>query len=147
MKIKFSLIFFRVENDDSITETSHNPNENGGDSNAYSRKSDSQPNQSINLSLRSLNSLRNQDQPMTNGSRQHSTIALDSESEASVQQTSHRRTFERNPSSAKFDAFGNFVATSLIDMPERMALELVEKFTSEIVKSLIAAKTPANEEK
>lgn len=38
----------------------------------------------------------------------------------------------------KFDAFGNFIVSSLTDMPEKKALELVEKFTSEIVKALLS---------
>lgn len=41
----------------------------------------------------------------------------------------------------KFDAFGTFIATSLTDLPERKALELVEKFTSEIVKALLSKVT------
>lgn len=71
------------------------------------------------------------------------TIALDSESEVSTQNQSYKRTLSKNPSSAKFEAFGNFVSMSLLDLPEKNALALVEKFTSEIVKSLIASKTMA----
>lgn len=83
---------------------------------------------------------------MTNGENvqntaSNQTIALDSESEVSTQNHSYKRTTPKNPSSAKFEAFGHFLASSLIDLPEKNALELVEKFTSEIVKSLIASKT------
>lgn len=83
---------------------------------------------------------------MTNGENvqntaSNQTIALDSESEVSTQNHSYKRASPKNPSSAKFEAFGHFLASSLIDLPEKNALELVEKFTSEIVKSLIASKT------
>lgn len=37
----------------------------------------------------------------------------------------------------KFDAFGKFVTSSLIELPSEKALKLVEKFTSDIVKVLI----------
>lgn len=37
----------------------------------------------------------------------------------------------------KFDAFGKFVTTSLIELPPEKALKLVEKFTSDIVRVLI----------
>uniref|UniRef100_A0A1A9WJK1 MADF domain-containing protein n=1 Tax=Glossina brevipalpis TaxID=37001 RepID=A0A1A9WJK1_9MUSC len=37
----------------------------------------------------------------------------------------------------RYIAFGNFVSSSLQDLPQNAALELVEKFTSEIVKSLL----------
>lgn len=39
--------------------------------------------------------------------------------------------------SQKFDAFGKFMTSSLIEMPPEKALLLVEKFTSDIVKVLI----------
>lgn len=107
----------------------------------------------IGLSLRNLNSMRHHAPPaapsqMTNGDSNHNmganqTIALDSESEMSTPNQSYKRTSLKNPSSAKFEAFGNFVASSLIDLPEKNALELVERFTSEIVKTLIASKTTA----
>lgn len=76
----------------------------------------------------------------------NSTIAVDSDSEISMHNTSRHRPTEKNPSSAKYQAFGNFISTSLIDLPEQNALELVEMFTSEIVKALIAAKKPQSEE-
>lgn len=81
---------------------------------------------------------------MTNGDisqNQNQPIALDSESEMSTHNQSYKHSTPKNPSSAKFEAFGNFIATSLIDLPETNALELVEKFTSEIVKALITSKT------
>ena len=37
----------------------------------------------------------------------------------------------------KFEAFGNFVVSSLTDLPERKALELLEKFTGDIVQALL----------
>lgn len=40
-------------------------------------------------------------------------------------------------SADKFEAFGNFVVSALTDLPERKALELVENFTSELVKALL----------
>lgn len=106
---------------------------------------------SIGLSLRNLTSMtRNQGPSLTNGDSNpnnmmgNSTIALDSESEElSMHNHSYKRSTQKNPSSAKFEAFGTFVATSLIDLPETNALELVERFTSEIVKALIASKTTA----
>lgn len=40
-------------------------------------------------------------------------------------------------SSDKFEAFGNFVTASLQDLPENKSLEIIEKFTNEIVRALI----------
>ncbi|KAM7360965.1 jing interacting gene regulatory 1 isoform 1-T4 [Cochliomyia hominivorax] len=37
----------------------------------------------------------------------------------------------------KYTAFGNFISSSLLDLPPSIALELVEKFTSDIVKVLM----------
>lgn len=45
----------------------------------------------------------------------------------------------------KFDAFGNFIVSSLTDLPERKALELVEKFTCDIVKALLSKHTSESE--
>lgn len=45
------------------------------------------------------------------------------------------------PTMNKFEAFGNFVASSLADLPEINALELIEKFTGELVTSLINSKS------
>lgn len=39
--------------------------------------------------------------------------------------------------SDKFNAFGTFIASSLQDLPETKALEIIEKFTNEIVRALI----------
>lgn len=39
--------------------------------------------------------------------------------------------------SDKFEAFGNFVTASLQDLPETKSLEIIEKFTNEIVRALI----------
>ncbi|XP_073826861.1 jing interacting gene regulatory 1 [Musca autumnalis] len=41
-----------------------------------------------------------------------------------------------SPRENKYNSFGNFIASSLLDLPQKMALELVEKFTSDIVKAL-----------
>lgn len=145
--------FYRVENDDSITE---DPNLQNGNEQEPTRAfaqdlliNAQQKDSPISLSIRNLNTLRNHHQPTTNGDDSHiaanQTIALDTESETSAQNQSIKHT--RNPSSAKFDAFGNFIASSLIDLPEKNALELVEKFTTEIVRSLIAAKTANTSDK
>lgn len=40
-------------------------------------------------------------------------------------------------SSDKFSAFGSFITSSLLDLPEDKALHLVEKFTNELVRALI----------
>lgn len=87
--------------------------------------------------------------PMTNGDSNPNKnsiqpIALDSESDLSIHNQSYKRAPSKNPSAAKFEAFGQFISSSLIDLPEKNALELVEKFTSEIVKTLIASKTTTN---
>lgn len=145
-----------MENDDSITEEPTKENGNADDSNAthtFAREQlldAHQKSPTISLSLRNLNSMRNQQQPipMTNGdSRQnvgvHQTIALDSESEMSTHNQSYKRQMPKNPSAAKFEAFGHFIGSSLIDLPEKDALELVEKFTCEIVRTLIASKDTA----
>lgn len=65
----------------------------------------------------------------------------DSESQSSLHHPSpfHPK-YYRSPM-AKFEAFGNFVVSSLTDLPEPRALELVEKFTSELVKALITSKS------
>lgn len=105
---------------------------------------------SLGLSLRNLTSMTRSAQgpTLTNGDSSNpivlgnSTIALDSESESSMHNQSYKhRSTPKNPSSAKFEAFGTFVASSLIDLPETNALELVERFTSEIVRALITSKT------
>lgn len=41
-----------------------------------------------------------------------------------------------SPRELKYAAFGQFISSSLLDLPMGTALELVEKFTSEIVKTL-----------
>ncbi|KAI8129883.1 hypothetical protein CVS40_1000 [Lucilia cuprina] len=43
-----------------------------------------------------------------------------------------------NARELKYNAFGNFISSSLQDLPPSTALELVEKFTSDIVKVLMA---------
>lgn len=150
------MCIFRVENDDSITEDPSKQNGNtqdSSDANPFALRNAQQKSPAIGLSLRNLNSMRHHQPPppppppMTNGDSNHNaganqTIALDSESEMSIAQNqSYKRILPKNPSSAKFEAFGKFVASSLIDLPEKSALDLVEKFTSEIVKTLIASKT------
>lgn len=51
---------------------------------------------------------------------------------------------QRQPhqSSDKFSAFGLFLTSSLLDMPENKALGLIEKFTNDIVRALIDPSTP-----
>lgn len=146
------VVYFRVENEDSITEEPNQQNGNGSDVsivNPFSRDALTNAQQkapTIGLSLRNLSGMRNQPPlpPLTNGdSNPNQTIALDSDSEISTHNHSYKRTLLKNPSSAKFEAFGHFMASSLIDLPEKDALELVEKFTSELVKTLIASKTDA----
>ncbi|XP_031635920.1 uncharacterized protein LOC116348876 [Contarinia nasturtii] len=143
---------FLDENDDSITGDTTKQNGNAQNSNATNpnvRESlinTQTKSPTIDISLRDLRSMRHQPPPMTNGDISQNitasqTIALDSESEMSTHDQSYKHSTPRNPSSAKFEAFGNFVATSLVDLPETNALELVEKFTSEIVKALILSKT------
>lgn len=39
--------------------------------------------------------------------------------------------------SDKFSAFGSFITSSLLDLPEDKALQLVEKFTNDLVRALI----------
>lgn len=161
-KFKTILYFlFRVENDDSITEqATSKQNGNATDTSAVDpfdrdalANSPRKGSSTVGLSLRNLTSMtRNAQGPsLTNGDSGgnpimlgNSTIALDSESESSMHNQSYKhRSTPKNPSSAKFEAFGTFVASSLIDLPETNALELVERFTSEIVKALITSKTPA----
>lgn len=117
----------------------------------------------MNLSLRNLHSLQGDQRPLTNGTGRGnaSTIDVDSDTDQSEPNHSHRMSGNRTqqqhqyqpqpqqqlpqlqPAHDKFRAFGQFVASSLIDLPEKSALELVEKFTREIVQTLIAVKTPA----
>lgn len=145
-------MYFRVENDDSISEEPHKQNGTGSEAgivNPFSRESlvnVQQKAPTISLSLRNLTAMRNQAPQMTNGDSNpnmtsNQTIALDSDSEMSTQNHSYKRSTPKIPSSAKFEAFGHFIASSLIDLPEKDALELVEKFTSDLVRTLIAAKT------
>lgn len=49
--------------------------------------------------------------------------------------------------SEKFEAFGKFLSTSLCDLPENRALELVQKFTSELVKAFLAPAEKVKEKK
>lgn len=42
-----------------------------------------------------------------------------------------------NPNLCKFRAFGQFLTSSLIEMNQKDALVLVEKFTTDLVKSLL----------
>lgn len=64
----------------------------------------------------------------------------------SESQSSFHPKFNYNSPTAKFEAFGNFVASSLTDLPETKALELVERFTSELVKALVVSKSAASEQ-
>lgn len=48
-----------------------------------------------------------------------------------------RMCYETTTRVQKFDAFGKFVTSSLIELPPEKALKLVEKFTSDIVRVLI----------
>uniref|UniRef100_A0A905ATH8 MADF domain-containing protein n=1 Tax=Glossina morsitans morsitans TaxID=37546 RepID=A0A905ATH8_GLOMM len=52
-------------------------------------------------------------------------------------QTTHQKEPCLSSRELRYAAFGNFVSSSLQDLPQNAALELVEKFTSEIVKSLL----------
>lgn len=164
------IIFDRDANDDDIieepanSETSERHSESG-----HRNLNEPQPPTMtrMNLSLRNLNSLQSEHRPLTNGnvSRANpSTIDVDSDSEHSHQNHSRRMGSSRpqhhqqpqqpqhqqnqqqlpplQPAHDKFRAFGQFVASSLIDMPEKNALELVERFTREIVQTLIATKSP-----
>lgn len=156
-----------MENEDSITEEPNKQNGNATDSsltdafgretlvNSQSQKSNHNA-AAIGLSLRNLNSMRRSHSSaaaavaagLTNGDSNQNMIgsqapiALDSESELSTMHNqSYKRATPKNPTTAKFEAFGQFVASSLIDLPETDALELVQRFTSDLVKSLIASKT------
>lgn len=111
-----------------------------------------------NVTLRNINALK-EHQPTVNGdgssggggpadgsssSRKinlNSIMHADSESQSSLQHpSSFHPKYYRSPI-AKFEAFGNFVVSSLTDLPEPRALELVEKFTSDLVRALIASKS------
>ncbi|XP_055853107.1 uncharacterized protein LOC129916920 [Episyrphus balteatus] len=48
---------------------------------------------------------------------------------------------ERLPGSDKFYAFGQFLTSSLIELPEKEALVLVDQFTSELVQAYLAKNT------
>lgn len=119
-----------------------------------------QPISRMNLNIRNLNSLQADHRPsLTNGNGgtsarggNHSTIDLESESELSASHQSRHigstsgaggtAGNRKLPTHNKFHSFGQFVASSLIDMPETKALELVQRITGEIVQTLIAAKSP-----
>lgn len=47
--------------------------------------------------------------------------------------------------SEKFEAFGKFLSTSLCDLPENKALELVQKFTNDLVKAFISPDEKVND--
>lgn len=53
-----------------------------------------------------------------------------------VHRTSHHPLEANNGFGNKYKAFGQFLASSLIEMNEIQALSLVEKFTTELVKYL-----------
>lgn len=71
----------------------------------------------------------------------NSVVPIDSESQSSIQNNSYMRRVpykkSRHTFSDKYEAFGNFIATSLTDLSEEKALKLIEKFTGDIVKALL----------
>lgn len=152
----------RVENEDSNGEQTSKHNDVGRESNSsaprlYSQNVDPAANQpktkSLNLTIRNLNSISSQNQLIQNGrcnrnsSNSNLPIAVDSESESSVHnQYGYGQNAHENISAAKFEAFGKFISSSLIDLPEHSALQLVEKFTTEIVRTLIQSKNTNEKE-
>lgn len=76
---------------------------------------------SSGLTLRNINTLK----------RTLQTDDIDTSEESSPKQPKIHQT------SDKFNAFGSFIASSLQDLPETKALEIIEKFTNEIVRALI----------
>ncbi|XP_055676935.1 uncharacterized protein LOC129786127 isoform X2 [Lutzomyia longipalpis] len=67
--------------------------------------------------------------------RKHSEISGHHHDQMYLQnQLLNRHNFERRAD--KFNAFGHFMATSLAEMPEHRALELVAKFTIQLVNAL-----------
>ncbi|KAJ6641705.1 hypothetical protein Bhyg_06645, partial [Pseudolycoriella hygida] len=51
--------------------------------------------------------------------------------------TPPKKTIKLHHPSHKFEAFGSFVSNSLQDLPQHKALEMVDRFTSDIVHALI----------
>ena len=77
----------------------------------------------------------NQQQQQRSSLRQSSHD--DNESAISSVVTHNKRHRYLNGRELKYTAFGNFISSSLMDLPASIALELVEKFTSDVVKALM----------
>ncbi|XP_065371218.1 transcription factor Adf-1-like [Calliphora vicina] len=77
------------------------------------------------------NNIRNADDFSTNENNLATEIGT-----SQVNRTSHHRLEAANDFGNKYKAFGQFLASSLIEMNEIQALGLVEKFTTELVKYL-----------
>lgn len=106
------------------------------------------------VTLRNINALKDHPSSGMNGdgdggggdiSRINNNISsnrhIDCESRSSLHHpSSFHPKYYRSPI-AKFEAFGNFVVSALTDLPEPKALELVEKFTSDLVRALITSKS------
>ena len=77
----------------------------------------------------------NQQQQQLSSLRQSSHD--DNESAISSVVAHNKRHRHLNGRELKYTAFGNFISSSLMDLPASIALELVEKFTSDVVKALM----------
>ena len=109
-----------VRNINSLKRTYDDAN----DSNSYIQQQQ-QPNNNLNNHNTNNNINSNNNSPAN--SYKKSKIILQT---ASTSVTRHQP-------SDKFNAFGNFMTASLLDLPETKALELIERFTNEIVRALI----------
>lgn len=69
-------------------------------------------------------------------SRNHYNSQNDNDSAISAAPAAKRPCL--NAREYKYTAFGDFISSSLLDLPPSIALELVEKFTSDIVRVLMA---------
>lgn len=62
---------------------------------------------------------------------------MDDNNDTSAENPTDTKRAKLHQTSDKFNAFGTFIASSLQDLPETKALEIIEKFTNEIVRALI----------
>lgn len=69
-------------------------------------------------------------------SNNQSSLQTDNDSAVSVAPTPPKQA-RLNAREYKYTAFGNFISSSLLDLPPSTALELVERFTSDIVRVLM----------
>lgn len=140
-----SALNIAVRNIDSLKNSNHHQQHSQSPTNSCLRNTNSTTNSAASPAVVATATHSGGDNSTT--AVGNSVIPIDSESQSSIQNNSYMRRVpykkSRHTFSDKYEAFGNFIATSLTDLSEEKALKLVEKFTGDIVKALLSQ---ANEE-